>query len=548
MNLQQSDADKELAKKYLEKHELLVSNRKTWETHWQECLNYIVPRKNDITVQHTPGTKRGNQLFDTTAIMANNQLSAELHSMLTNPTVRFFDLAMEDPKDEDDDMVKEWLADTADKMFKVLNNSNFQTEVHEIYIDEGAIGTACLYMGEHPEKILHFSARSMREIYIDENNLGMIDTVHREFKWKLRQIVQEFGEAAMPPDLLKLFKDGDDRQWDIVHCTHPMSDEDKVKLGAFEFSSVYLLKEQKYILSKKNYHESPYCVPRWTKTSGEIYGRGPGMDMLADIRMVNRMMETVLKGAQKTVDPPLMVADDGVIGQVKLTPGGLTVVRPYSGNDVPIKPLIIDARIDFGQKVVEDVRQRIRSGFYVDQWQYQQGPQKTATEVNSLNEQRLQLMGPVLGRQHFEFLTPLIGRLFGAMSRKKGMLKDAPASIRGKKFSPRYSSLIARAQRMSEGQNVARALAVAEPILNVSPSSVDVMNGDETIKYIFDVYGVPQKLLHNARDLKNIRDAKAAQMKDQMQQQQQAHQADVASKVLPGVAQLKSAQAQSAQG
>ncbi len=99
---------------------------------------------------------------------------------------------------------------------------------------------------------------------------------------------------------------------------------------------------------------------------------------------------------------------------------------------------------------------------------------------------------------------------------------------------------------MSEGQNLSRALQVIEPILQISPSSVDVFNGDASVKYIMDVHGVPQKLMNNAKELAKIRDAKAQQLKAQQDQQNQAHQADVASKVLPGVAQIQQAKRQQA--
>jgi hypothetical protein len=264
------------------------------------------------------------------------------------------------------------------------------------------------------------------------------------------------------------------------------------------------------------------------------------MEMLPDIKMVNKMMEATLQGAQKTINPPMMVTDDGVIGRVRLTPGGLTVVR---AGEAPIRPLIIDARVDFGYQAVEDVRKRIRAGFFVDQLQLNQGPQMTATEVMQRTEEKLRLMGPVLGRQHFEFLRPVVERVFGIMLRR-GLIPPAPEAIQGKSFDVRYSSLVARAQRMSEGQNLARAISVAAPIMQIDPTAADIIDADESIRHVFDVYGVPAKIFRSRRDVVEKRQARAEAQQKAVQQQQEAHMADTAGKVLPAAAQMQQAQQQ----
>lgn len=164
----------------------------------------------------------------------------------------------------------------------------------------------------------------------------------------------------------------------------------------------------------------------------------------------------------------------------------------------------------------------------------------TATEVNAIRDQQMSLMGPVLGRQHFEFLRPLIERLFGIMARR-GLISPAPKQIQGKKFDVRYSSLVARAQRMSEGQNLSRAIGVAAPIIQAQPQTLDNLNGDEALKYIFGVYGVPHRLMNSKKVVDDTRNARAQAQQEAAQQQQEAHQAEIAGKTLPGMAMMKTA-------
>lgn len=539
-NYEQDEAKKAKAKQILDRFEKIKGARMNFETYWQDCMDFIVPRKRDVTTSRSPGDKRNTDLFDTTAIMANQLLAGALHGMLTNPSVQFFDLVIDEPEIMEDDESRGWLQEAGTRMFNVLNNTNFQTEIHEIYIDLGAIGTACLYMAEDEENIVHFSARPMKEIYVDENNLGLIDTVFRTFRWKARQIVQEFGEKNLPEMIIKAYKSGSEETFEIVHAVYPEYEDDEKK-KIFPFKSCYVLAEKCIILHEGNYREFPFAVPRWTKTSGEIYGRGPGMEMLPDIQMVNAMMETTLKGAQMTVNPPLMVADDSVIGKLRLTPGGATVVRPGAYQETPIKPLITDARIDFGYQAVEDVRKRIRAGFYVDQLQLNEGPAMTATEVMQRTEEKLRLMGPVLGRQHFEFLRPVIDRVFAIMYRR-GMIPKAPRALQGKKFDVRYSSLIAKAQRMGEGQNFSRALAAAAPLVNAKPEVLDNINADLTFKYIMvDMYGNPAKFLHDKRTVDEIRQSKAQAQQEMIDKEDEAAEVENMSKTVPAMAQMAQA-------
>lgn len=539
---EQPDDVKEELKKLKKRHEAMKAARINFQSHWQEVMTFVVPRKEDVISTRAPGDQRGYELYDSTAIMANLMLAGALHSMLTNMAVRFFDLSMMDTNLDDDDGVKNWLQDTAETMFTAITNSNFHTEVHELYIDLGAIGTACQFIDEDDDMLVRFNTRAMKEIFVMENTKGVIDIVHREFPMKARQIVQDWGKAKEDFDLLpnmikSAYEKGDEQDLYLVHAVEPA--EEKVN-GIFPVSSQYMLRDSELrIGKKKGFNEFPYCVPRWTKTSGETYGRGPGMDVLPDTKMVNAMMQTIIKGAQKTVDPPLMVTDDGVLGSVRLYPGGLTVVR--AGVQDPLKPLITDARIDFGQKVVEDVRARIKAGFYTDQLQTPQGPQMTATEVNQRREETLTIMGPVLGRQHFEYLRPMCDRVFGILKRK-GKIKAAPAKVQGKRFHPVYSSLIARAQRMSEGADFTKAITAAAPIINAIPSALDNLDGDVSFKFIMNTYGVRHKLMRSPQDIKKMRDARQQQQQKEMKQADQAHQAEIAGKVLPAAAQAQAAQ------
>jgi hypothetical protein len=544
---QQSDMKRAEADRLFHRWGQMDTSAANWKLHWQRVYEFVVPRKEDVIAGRMPGDDRESDIYDTTPVLANEQLAAALHSMLTNPELRFFELLFGDPKIDELPQVKQWCETSADRMYQVLNSSNFQTEIHELYIDLGAAGTGVLYMEDDDEYVAHFSTRALKEVRLDENYLGQVDTVARVFKLRPPQILQMFPDLR-EEDLSAALKMAADKnatdQIQILHMVEPVeavrdpSHADVVKAKGHKFSSTYMLYDKKFILSQKSYAEFPYCTPRWSKTTGELYGRGPGFQMLPDIMMLNAMMLTLIQAAQITVSPPFVVEDDAVIGQVRLTPLGLTVVR--AGSKFP-EPLVTGAKIDLGQNTVEDVRKRIRQGFYVDQLKLpQESPQRTAEEVRQLVEEQMRLMGPVLGRMHFELLRPLITRLFNIMERK-GMFPALPDQVKGKKWIVRYSSILARAQRMQEMQNIQRAMATIAPLQQIDPTVKDNIKLDDITQEILRGYGVPEKFIPTDQELRTIRAKQAKAAQDAKEKIDQQHASQVAKNTAPLVQQIGNA-------
>jgi len=52
------------AKMIIERYKTLKAKRVTWEDHWQDLADYFLPRKSNITMKHTKGDKRHDQVYD----------------------------------------------------------------------------------------------------------------------------------------------------------------------------------------------------------------------------------------------------------------------------------------------------------------------------------------------------------------------------------------------------------------------------------------------------------------------------------------------------
>ena len=509
-------AKTDLSKALLKRFDRLSSQRQNWETHWQEVADYMMPRKADVTKLRSRGDKRTELIFDSSPLQAVELLAASLHGMLTNPSTPWFSLRFKDEM-ADEDEAKEWLESATDTMYAAFNRSNFQQEIFELYHDLITFGTACMFIEEDEEDILKFSTRHINEVYIAENDKGRIDTVFRKFKLSARAATQKFGAN---PDFEVIGKKDPYEEIDIIHAVYPRSDfnpkkQDKANMP---FESVYMTAKGDE-LSVSGFREFPFVVPRYLKASHEIYGRSPAMTALPDVKMLNEMSKTTIKSAQKQVDPPLLVPDDGFILPVRTVPGGLNFYR--SGTRDRIEALNIGANTPLGLNMEEQRRNSIRNAFYVNQLMMQQGPQMTATEVIQRNEEKMRLLGPVLGRLQSELLKPLIDRTFAILLRKN-LFREAPDFLQGKDIEIEYVSPLAKAQKSTELQSIMRAIEIMGSLANVAPV-FDHVNMDKLVRHLADIVGVPQKILKPQNQL-NAERQQAQQQQEQMQQMQQLQQ------------------------
>lgn len=525
----------------------LETARSNWETHWQEIADYMRPRKADITKKRNAGQKRTELIFDGTAIHAAEMLSASLHGMLTNMATPWFTLRYTDPSLEDDDIAKEWLEMAEHTMYQAFQRSNFQEQVHEMYDDLVCFGTAIMFVEKDETTSYRFSTRHIAECFVAEDENGRVNTVFRKFKMSARAAINQFGNDASE----RIQKADEKDPYDMVELVHvvlPRDDRDITKKTSKNkpWASIYIDPDEKVILGESGYDEMPYVVPRWLKASTENngFGHSPAMACLADVKMLNKMSEITIRAAQKQIDPPLMLPDDGFMLPIRTVPGGLNFYR--SGTRDRIEPLNIGANQPLGLQMEEQRRQAIRSSFYVDQLIMSQNQTMTATEVIQRTEEKMRLLGPVLGRLQAEFLQPLIERCFNILSRDKG-LPQPPEFMAGLDIEIEYVSPIAKAQRSGDVQSIVRMLEMLGPLQSMDPGIVDWIDMDGLAKHAIKVLGIPASVVRGMDQVEQVRAQRQQQQQIEQEKAEAIQTAEAAGKAAPAVTAINELEQQAMQ-
>lgn len=524
--------------KIIQKVQALKSGRANFESTWQGIADYIIPRKNDIQNTQYPGQPKYADIFDATGMTSLELLAGALHGMLTNPSGYFFNLTTGKPELDDNDSVRRWIQAVVRTMHYHLNNSNFQTEVQEFYLDLAGFGTGDMSVEEDDEEIIRFGSRPLKEIFIEENSKGRVDSVYRLYEMDARGLVDDFGYENVPEKVQKKYNEGDCKKYECIHALYPLRRVDVKMKSIFKVVSQYILVEDKINLEVDGFKELPHVVSRWSKASGEVYGRGPGEKALPEVKTANKITETTLRSGQKIVDPPLQAPDDGFVIPLITKPGGINYYR--AGSQDRIEPIFNNAQVDFGFEMIQAIQTKIREAFYIDQLKLREGPQMTATEVMERTEQALRFLGPMLGRQQSEFLQPLIERVYNILDRK-GLIPEAPAELKDVPLKVQYSSVMAMAQRLSEVQNIQRTMQSVAPFASADPSVFDNFDGDKATHVLARLFNFPQEILRNKEEVAKIRTQRAEQQQQMLQQQQENERADAASKVVSASSKIQKA-------
>jgi len=528
---------KSRARKILDLHKEMKNcpSRGNWENLWHECMYFSLPNKDRVYdwKSGVNGEDKYGKLYDSSAAHFNELLASAFHGMLTNPATFWFGLTPSDREMAKIPAVRDYLQRLVRKIHGILDNSNFHTEIHELYLDLGSPATGVFLIDEDDEDVVRFRAEPIFKYYLKENFKGEVDTVSCEMQLTVRQMIQKFGEKNLPKEIKNDLQNVMEEKFLVVQMIMPRKEAKRSNLGPKNrpIASYYVVHEYEHIVKESGFSKWPMATPRFMKSAGEVYGRSPSMKALPDIKMINAMMQTVIRAGQKVVDPPLMVPDDGILGRINTTPGGLNPYR--SGTKDLIIPLETKGNPGIGLDMASDVRERIKQAFYIDQLQLREGPQMTATEVNQRTEEHLRLLGPILGRLHHELLKPTIARIIDIMKKKNLLPGGIPPELQDIDVEVHFTSQIAKAQRMGEAQGLNTFMSLMANMMQIDPSVYDMVDPEGLVRLNAEIYGVSEEIFRKPEEVEALREQRAQEEEIAKQQQMNMNDAEAMGKVAP---------------
>jgi hypothetical protein len=463
------------------RHDRAVARRRPYESTWADAYAHVLPSPSEA-----PG------LYDATAADAAEQLAASLLAELTPPWSRWFGLAPARAiaDTEEGQAAAFALEGAADILQSQLDRSNFAVEMHQAFLDLVITGTGIMLVEEAPPgevSALRFSAVPVRTAILEEGMTGRLDTVFREARLTTAEVLGRFPFAELPPAMLREAETEaeamDPPKHRLIEAVWPDGSGHRYA-AVLDAAS---LKEPLFV-AQGRFADGPFIAFRWLKAPGEVYGRGPVIKALPDIRTANRVVELVLKNASIAVTGIWQAEDDGVLNPatVQLVPGAIIPKAPGSSG---LTPLAAPGNFDVSQLVLNDLRARIRSALLVDRLGTPKDARMTATEVLERSAETARLLGATYGRLQSELLTPLVARSLAILARRGEI---PPVLLDHGRVALRYESPLARVQGRADAANT---LLFLEAVAKMGEAAASQVDAPAAARWLARTLGAPAEIL-----------------------------------------------------
>ena len=453
--------------------------RRAHEAAWADAYAHVLPAPHEAAA-----------LFDATAADAAEQLAASLLAELTPPWSRWFGLApSREMADTPEGQAAAFaLEGTAAIMQQHLDRSNFAVEMHQAFLDLVVTGTGVMLAEEAPPgeaSALRFTAIPVRQAVLEEGPSGRLDTVFRETQLTLAALRRRFPFAELPAAFLAA-----EAATESEPATHRVVEAVWPDRFGHRYAAVLDAAQLQapLFLAQGGFAESPFIAFRWLKAPGELYGRGPVVKALPDIRTANRVVELVLKNASIALTGIWQAEDDGVLNPatVQLVPGAIIPKAPGSAG---LTPLAAPGSFDVSQLMLTDLRARIRHALLADRLGAQRDARMTATEVLERSAETVRLLGATYGRLQSELLTPLVTRCLSILARRGEV---PPVLLDQGRVALRYESPLARVQGRSDAANT---LLFLEAVSRMGEAATGQVDAAAAARWLARTLGAPAEIL-----------------------------------------------------
>lgn len=437
-----------------------------WESLLSDAYEYFLPNRNLFDRDDT-GQKKMDLIFDSTASTAIQLGASKLQESIAPIWAKWAVLELsEEMKREikagdgevDEDQIRENLEEQTEILFDYINRSNFSTQFYEMALDV-LIGTGTLMITEEDDMEMPFSFHSIPQKHVgfEEGPSGSIETHWRKHKVKGRNIERTWrGFKASQSIKDRIEKDPDSD----ISCTEGVV-YDPVENS---YHGVVWVDDEDSISWDQPYDESsPFITGRYSKTSGEVRGRGPAIMVLPDVKSLNKAKEFVLHRAGIELAGMWTATDDGVTNPYNITiaPGVVMPVGSNNSSNPSIQRLDTGGSIELSLFEITELQNAIKVSLFND-LRDPQGPVRTATEIAMDARELAKRIGSAYGRLQTEILVRTLKRIMHILV-KRG--KIDPILIDGKAVDIKFTSPLARSQDMEDIMAVQQAV---EFVLNTA--------------------------------------------------------------------------------
>lgn len=501
------------AEELLKRYSASETEKQKFRTLYQDVYDYGMPSRypNIEIAKNESGQSRREDLYSSVFEQASDEFVQRIQSLLApvNSDWIDFDAGYLMKKNIENDAAKtdevnKKLADLAHTCNVFKNVSNFDSSFTEFCYDLVA-GTAvlCVLRGDF-ENPLTFVAVPFRDLNLEEGINGEISAFFRKLSLKNKLVKSQWTDIDFSYDEANA-----DKETCFIEAVY----QDETKKGWWY---VVIEEDKKKILLEKKQKTSPYVDLRWSKCSGETYGRGVGLKVINDVKTLNKLKEYSLRALAFTVPVFTGVQDTFDASQIDILPGAIIPVNSNDRSNPSLTQLEVGTMPDLQQYNINQLEMDIKRGMLASTIPNDASRQLTATEINQRVAELQQSLTNSFGRL-LSFLRRLIQRMIEVLQEFGYISPEIDvAHFNGFGYKVKINTMLAAQQTKQETMNVINAMQIMQQFDPEMRYMSEVIKMDEIIPNMLDKLGVENKFIRTQDEIKQIRMAQAqAQMAEQ---------------------------------
>jgi len=441
---------------------------------------------------NSKGAKKMSRVFDSTAINSTQRFANRLQSGIFPPQRKWCRLEPgTDVPVEQRDQAQAIMDVYMEKMFAVIKQSNFDIAIGEFLLDL-AVGTACMMVQPGDDiSPINFTPVPMFLVSYEEGANGTVDKIYRRMRMKAEAIQQQWKDAVFSDYLQQMIDSKPTEDIDLMEAT--VYDAER---GDWCYHVIEVKTKEEIVYRRML--SSPWVISRYSKIAGEVYGRGPLLTAMPDIKTLNKTLELLLKNASLAVAGVYTAADDGVLNPqtVKIVPGAVIPVARNGGpQGESLRALPRAGDFNVSQIVINDLRANIKRTLLDESLPPDNMSARSATEVVERMKELAQNLGSAFGRLINETMIPLVARILQVMD-ERGLV-NMPLKVNGLEIKVSPVAPLAMAQNMEEINNIVQFMQLTS---TMGQEGMLAVKTGELIDYIGDKLGIPSSVRNTAAE------------------------------------------------
>ena len=507
--------------------------RPTEAIRWEAC---------GLVKHRTNGFNIGQSKIKSISLYSNVQVKSTkttvngIMGYLISQNIRWFNFHTRDKNFQDSDTIygaNDYMEKTVSAILNVLSECNFYSATHLATMDSFVQGTSAEFIIDDIDNGggIVFDTIDPQEFYIGENSNRKVDTFYRVYEISVKIAYQKWGDN-LPEAVKKLLKNGAGHQMvKFLHAIYPRKDaltrEGKAIISTSKtYASVHYSYTGDEVFLESGFNDFPVAVHRWALSGTSPYGGSPVMDIIEEIRKLNKMEFLQGTARDKQVNPPIF-APEILRNRLNLNPGGINYANVAQTGEIKMISTSLD--LNYSLQAIAEQAMFIRQSLFSDLFDIlmRQDQQRTATEVREIKGEGLVLLSSIIGNMQEEKIAPLVMRTYKIL-RDTGVIPEPPeelvkASRSGRVKVELDGPLAQNMKTYHQTTGITQGMQAVAAVMQLNPDSQVNIDFDKLMRQAMSSNGMPQSIIREEADVKKIKKQQAAMI----QQQREAEQAQV---------------------